>query len=119
MRHWRAREAGVAETHSASAIDAHRRAARESRRREADETKKRKARELASGVEVRPGRPRAMSKATLDRVARALSQRLFLIRRVDRSRGDADASESPRTDRGNDGNPVSYTHLTLPTTPYV
>ena len=104
MRHWRAREAGVAETHSASAIDAHRRAARESRRREADETKKRKARELASGVEVRPGRPRAMSKATLDRVARALSQRLFLIRRVDRSRGDADASESPRTDRGNNGN---------------
>jgi hypothetical protein len=45
-----------------------------------------------------------MSKATLDRVARALSQRLFLIRRVDRSRGDADASESPRTDRGNNRN---------------
>jgi hypothetical protein len=61
-------------------------------RRIAEDTRraaKRKTREaLENGEDVRPGRERAMIRAVLDRVARAGTQRLFLVRRLDLARGD-------------------------------
>ena len=90
MRHWRAFGTGAAATHDADAVRAHEERVREERRREASErtaAAKRRREEADSGVEQRPGRERTMSRAVMDRVGRALAQRLFLVQRRDISRG--------------------------------
>ena len=90
MRHWRAKTAGTAATHSEEAIREHRARVKEERARELAERKaaeKRRREEDEAGIERRPGKERAMTRAVMDRVARAMAQRLFLVRRVDVSRG--------------------------------
>ena len=90
MRHWRAKTAGTAATHSEEAIREHRARVKEERARETAERKaaeKRRRDDDEAGIERRPGKERAMTRAVMDRVARALAQRLFLVRRVDVSRG--------------------------------
>ena len=101
MRHWRAHQNGTAKRHDPETVRAHEAETRLSRRiaDDARRAAKRKTREaLENGEDVRPGRERAMSRAVLDRVARAGTQRLFLVRRLDLARGDG--AGRPRSDGG-------------------
>mmetsp|Transcript_2618 Transcript_2618/g.10626 ORF Transcript_2618/g.10626 Transcript_2618/m.10626 type:complete len:1139 (-) Transcript_2618:122-3538(-) len=103
MRHWRAFGTGAAATHDAAAVRAHEERVREERRREASErtaAAKRRREEAESGVEQRPGRERTMSRAVMDRVGRALAQRLFLVQRRDISRGPAGVGGAASTETG-------------------
>lgn len=103
MRHWRAFGTGAAATHDAAAVRAHEERVREERRREASErtaAAKRRREEADSGVEQRPGRERTMSRAVMDRVGRALAQRLFLVQRRDISRGPAGVGGAASTEAG-------------------
>ena len=103
MRHWRAFGTGAAATHDAAAVRAHEERVREERRREASErtaAAKRRREEAESGVEQRPGRERTMSRAVMDRVGRALAQRLFLVQRRDISRGPAGVGGAASTEAG-------------------
>ena len=98
MRHWRAHQNGTAKRHDPEAVRAHEAETRAAKRLadEARRAAKRKAKEaLENGEDVRPGRERAMSRAVLDRVARAGTQRLFLVRRLDLGRGDRLAEPGP------------------------
>ena len=91
MRHWRAHQNGTAKRHDPETVRLHEAETRLARRiaDDARRAAKRKTREaLENGEDVRPGRERAMSRAVLDRVARAGTQRLFLVRRLDLARGD-------------------------------
>ena len=90
MRHVRASKTGTAAVHTPASVRAHESKVASTRKREAAERKaaeKRRREEAAAGVEQRPGRERTMSRAVMDRVARALAQRLFLVQRRDISRG--------------------------------
>ena len=100
MRHWRAHQNGTAKRHDPDAVRAHQAETRAARKiaDEARRAAKRKAKEaLENGEDVRPGRERSMSRAVLDRVARAGTQRLFLVRRLDLGRGDG--ATEPETRR--------------------
>ena len=90
MRHVRASRTGVAAAHDPAAIRAHKDRLASERKKEAAERMaavKRRREEADAGVEQRPGRERTMSRAVMDRVGRALAQRLFLVQRRDISRG--------------------------------
>jgi len=103
MRHWRAFGTGAAATHDDAAVRAHEERVREERRREASEraaAAKRRREEADSGVEQRPGRERTMSRAVMDRVGRALAQRLYLVQRRDISRGPAGVGGAASTEAG-------------------
>jgi hypothetical protein len=91
MRHWRAHQNGTARRHDPEAVRAHEAETRAARmtENEARRVAKRKAKEaIENGEDVRPGRERAMSRAVFDRIARAGTQRLFLVSRQDLARGD-------------------------------
>ena len=91
MRHWRAHQNGTARRHDPEAVRAHEAETRAARmtENEARRAAKRKAKEaIENGEDVRPGRERAMSRAVFDRIARAGTQRLFLVSRQDLARGD-------------------------------
>ena len=102
MRHWRAHQNGTARRHDPEAIRAHEAETRAARmtENEARRAAKRKAKEaIENGEDVRPGRERAMSRAVFDRIARAGTQRLFLVSRRDLARGDAfENRTAPRED---------------------
>jgi len=90
MRHWRAFQNGAAKAHAPLVAAARREEVAEEKRREANfkrNEKRRKKEALENGEDVRRGPQRTMGRVVLDRVARALAQRLFLIRRVDVRRG--------------------------------
>ena len=89
------------------AVRAHEERVREERRREASEraaAAKRRREEADSGVEQRPGRERTMSRAVMDRVGRALAQRLYLVQRRDISRGPAGVGGAASTEAEGDTN---------------
>ena len=106
MRHWRAHQNGTARRHDPEAIRAHEAETRAARmtENEARRAAKRKAKEaIENGEDVRPGRERAMSRAVFDRIARAGTQRLFLVSRRDLARGDAfENRTAPSEDPGSE-----------------
>ena len=90
MRHWRAFQSGTAKEHAPDDIKNFQLHVAEEKKLAAKEKKdneKRKKEAIDAGEDVRRGRERIMSRAVLDRVARALNQRLFLVQRRDLGRG--------------------------------
>lgn len=92
MRHWRAFQNGTAKTHAAEDVANHKRKLAAEKQEEKEQKKmaqklKKEAIEFG-GDDARPGRFRNLNKQALDKIAKALSQRLFFLGRKDVTRGD-------------------------------